>query len=362
MRKSWCILVLLCIATPLGAEEPSTTGKVPSASEIAEWVNNLESDQFDVRERAQKTLIDAGNKALPAVVEAARHGSLESSTRAINILLAWAESEDSDLVIGALENLVDLKDHPKQAKAAEERLHYVREFLALKEFERLGGEYQVDLKLATRAVIPIQRLQYLQVIIGSQWKGGIEGLELLKDMPHVTTVSFHSPPLGDEALKILPKLPQVKFVDLYGTKRMTQAAISDTKDQLSGVLFDERGPAYLGVQSGAGDHAAVGHVVAGSPAELAGLKPGDTIIKFEGTEIKDFRELTTLIAEHEAGDTVPLTVVRHASNGVPETLELKVTFAQWGKNGAGKLDNVDELNLALPGRELEPTKAQMDRR
>jgi hypothetical protein len=368
MRKLWYPLILLSLTVPLEAEEPqipaTTQAKsavVGSEAEISWWVDELESDQFDERERAQKKLIDAGDSALSAVVDAAQHGSLESSTRAINILLAWAESDNSDLVIAALEHLVGLKDHPKQAKAAEERLFYVREYLALKEFEKLGGEYQVDLKLA-RTVIPINRLQYLQVIIGSQWKGGIENLDLLEDMPHVTTVSFHSPPLGDEALKILTKLPQIKFVDLYGTKRMTQDAIARVKEQLPGVLFDERGPAFLGVQSGAGDHAPVGHVVAGSPADLAGIKPGDTIIQFEGKEIKDFRELTTFIAEHEAGDTVTLSVLRKPPNEVPQTVDLKVTFAQWGKNGAGKLDNIDELNRALPGRELEPAKAQMDRR
>jgi hypothetical protein len=368
MRELWYPLILLGLAIPLGAAEPQTLAQnaakataAATQAEISRWVDELESDQFDTRERAQKSLVEAGDAALAAVAEAARHGSLESSTRSINVLLAWAELEDSNLVIPALENLVDLKNHPKQAKAAEERLHYVREYLALKDFEKLGGEYQVDLKLA-RMVIPAQRLQYLQVIVGSQWKGGVEGLELLEDMPHVTTVSFHSPPLGDEALKILPKLPQIKCVDLYGTKRMTQKAITALKEQLPNVTFDERGPAFLGVQSASGDHAAVGHVVSGSPADLAGIKPGDTITQFEGKEIKDFRELTTLIAEHEAGDTVTLTVLRQTPNGLPEALDLKVTFAQWGKNGAGKLDNIDQLNRALPGRELEPAKAQMDRR
>jgi hypothetical protein len=381
MRSSWCILILLCLTPTIGAEEPSVPVKAPSDKaaaesaasdsaisdsaisdkEIARWVDELDGAQFDNRERAQKTLIEAGDKALSAVVDEARHGSLESSTRAINILLAWAESDESELVIAALENLVGLEDHPKQAKAAEERLFYVREYLALKKFEELGGEYQVDLKMA-RNILPAHRLEYLQVIIGAEWKGNIEGLKLLEDMPHVTTVSFHSSPLGDDALKVLTKLPQIRFVDLYGTKRMTQDAIASIKEQLPNATFDERGPAFLGVQNGSGDHAAVGHVVSGSPADIAGIKPDDTIMKFEGKEIKDFRELTTLIAEHEAGDTVTLTIIRQTPNGLPEMIDLKVTFAQWGKDGAGKLDNIEELNRALPGRGHEPTKAQMDRR
>jgi hypothetical protein len=360
MRRFWCSLIVICLAGPVCAEDPQVPTTVVSEGEISWWVGELDSDVFDTRERAQKNLIQAGDAALPAVTEAARCGSLETSTRAVNILLAWAESEDNDLVIAALENLVGMDKHPKQAKAAEERLFYVREYLALKEFEQLGGVYQIDIR--TRNIMPLHRMQNLQVIIGSEWKGSIEGLKLLESMPHATTVSFHSPPLGDEALAILERVPQLRSVELFGTTRMTEAAIAAIQEKLAGVNFDRRSGAFLGVQSAFGHQAEVGHVVKGSAADVAGIKPGDTITKFEGQEIKDFRELTGMIAKYEPGDTVTLTVLRQPPNGLPEMLDLKVTFAQWGKNGAGELDNIPELNRVLPGGDFEPAKIQLDRR
>lgn len=358
MRSFLSILTLLCSLAWAHAEEQSP--RPIAASEIVQWVDELDSDLFDTRERAQRSLIQAGNEALEAVAEAARRGSLESSTRAINVMLAWAESEDNDLVISALEKLVGMENHPKQAKAAEERLFYVREYLALKEFEKLGGVYQIDIR--ARTVIPANGVQNLQVIVGSGWKGTLADLDLLKRMPHVTTVSFHSPPVGDEGLVVLEGLPQIKLVELFGTKRMSRGAIDALKLKLPGVTFDERSAAFLGVQSAFGHNAEVGHVVKGSAADLAGIKPGDTITQFEGQEIKDFRELTALIAEHEPGDSVMLTVLRQPPNGLPEMVDLKVTFAQWGKNGAGELDNIAELKRVLPGRVFEPSKIQLDRR
>ena len=361
MRGVWCILILLCVPGTLPAAEPKAAAeKAVSVGEIARWVRDLDSDLFDTRERAQKQLIRAGEGALTAVAEAARNGSLETSTRGINILLAWTETDDNKLVIDSLEHLAAMENHPKQAKAAKELLTDVREYMALEEFEKLGGVYQVDIR--ARNIIPIQRVQNLQVIIGVEWKGSVDDLKLVESMPHVTTVSFHSPPLGDEALAILERLPHVRSVELYGTKRMTRAAISALKQKLPGVNFDERRRAFLGVQSAFGDHAEVGHVVKGSAADVAGIKAGDTITKFEGQEIKDFRELTALIAEHEPGDTVTLTILRQPPNGLPELVDVKVTFAQWGKNGAGELDNINELDRPLPGKVFERAKVQLDRR
>ena len=141
--------------------------------------------------------------ALTAVAEAARNGSLETSTRGINILLAWTETDDNKLVIDSLEHLAAMENHPKQAKAAKELLTDVREYMALEEFEKLGGVYQVDIR--ARNIIPVRRVQNLQVIIGVEWKGSVDDLKLVESMPHVTTVSFHSPPLGDEALAILER-------------------------------------------------------------------------------------------------------------------------------------------------------------
>lgn len=349
-------------SVPAAAALPAeATAESMGADEIAQWVERLDSELFDTRERAQRTLTDVGKPALAAVVETAHRGSLESSTRAINILLSWSEADDHALVIAALEQLAAMENHPKQAHAAKELLIDVREEIALEEFKKLGGRWQIDFR--ARSLVPMPRVENRQVIIGADWRGDVEGLHLLERMPHVTTVSFHSPPLGDKALEILERLPQVKLVDLYGVKRMTEPAIAAIQEKLPGVTFDiRRSGAFLGVQGSFGDHAQVGYVVKGSAAEAAGLKKDDVITKFEGQEINDFQTLTALIAEHEPGDTVTLTVMRQGANGLPEMMDLKVTFDQWGKDGAGALDRSKELPQAFQRQMAEPAPMQLDRR
>jgi serine protease Do len=87
---------------------------------------------------------------------------------------------------------------------------------------------------------------------------------------------------------------------------------------------------YLGIgtprsQGGAVDAAAggvtVGEVTSGSPAEQAGLQPGDVIQKFDGRDVKNFRALRTLVAAAPLDKPVELQVVR---NGKPLTVKTQI--------------------------------------
>jgi S1-C subfamily serine protease len=63
-------------------------------------------------------------------------------------------------------------------------------------------------------------------------------------------------------------------------------------------------------------------VVSGSPADKAGVKQGDIIIKFYGQTVDGNHELATLIATKKVGDNVQVSVWR---NG--KTVNLQVTLA-----------------------------------
>lgn len=52
-------------------------------------------------------------------------------------------------------------------------------------------------------------------------------------------------------------------------------------------------------------------VVAGSPAERAGIKEGDVIVSVDGTKIDNNHSLTALLDQHSVGDTVNLQVLRN---------------------------------------------------
>jgi len=81
---------------------------------------------------------------------------------------------------------------------------------------------------------------------------------------------------------------------------------------------------YLGIAVGdadSGSGAQVGTVRSGSPAAKAGLKAGDVIVSVDGTSIESANELTAVVAQHQSGDTLRLTVKRNGS-----TLTLNATL------------------------------------
>jgi predicted metalloprotease with PDZ domain len=65
---------------------------------------------------------------------------------------------------------------------------------------------------------------------------------------------------------------------------------------------------YFHVKDGRG--VLVSEVVSDSPAEKAGLKAGDIIVKVDDERIEDTMELRETIGEHEEGDEVMVTAVR----------------------------------------------------
>jgi membrane-associated protease RseP (regulator of RpoE activity) len=83
----------------------------------------------------------------------------------------------------------------------------------------------------------------------------------------------------------------------------------------------------------------VGRVIEGSPAERAGLKKNDVILRFNNEEVTGIRKLNRLVAEVAPDHTVRLTISR---NGVEQ--EISVTIAR--REGFPR-----SFNLMTPGQE-----------
>ncbi|HET7042537.1 MAG TPA: PDZ domain-containing protein, partial [Gemmatimonadales bacterium] len=66
-------------------------------------------------------------------------------------------------------------------------------------------------------------------------------------------------------------------------------------------------------------------VRAGSPAEAAGLKGGDVIVRMGGVDIADLQGMTDVLRAHKAGDTVDLIFVRDG-----QRITTRVTFGRRG--------------------------------
>jgi putative serine protease PepD len=90
--------------------------------------------------------------------------------------------------------------------------------------------------------------------------------------------------------------------------------------------------AYLGVSTGdsaAGNGATVASVVKGGPADKAGLRSGDRIVKVGGQEVADSDDVATAIAGRRPGDVVEIAVQR---SGHDKTV--KVTLGTQPRNAA----------------------------
>ena len=129
----------------------------------------------------------------------------------------------------------------------------------------------------------------------------------------------------------------------------------------------------LGLKDAKG--AIVADVTEDSPALAAGVKQGDTILKIDGKDVSDSRDLSRKVAGIKPGDAVPLTVVR---DGKTMDLEVKIgtmpdepkMAAKDGKDAGDKSVSLANLGLKVapaqdgPGvtvTEVEPGSAAAER-
>jgi len=336
-RRLGLALLICCLTVGLASAEEKTV----DPAQITEWIAQLDDDLYALRKSAQQGLENLGQPALKAIAEEARTGSLESSTRALNIMLSWTESPDHELQIATLEKLVTLPNRPIESGLAAELLADAHEQYALKALVALGGSFKADTQV--RAAPVVKGLRNLQLITDENWKGELDGLKHLAAVPRATTISFYFAPLEDGVLEHLTNLPHLKRLEFYGTP-LSEAATQQLKKQLPGVDILVTQGALLGIH---GDGVRQGPVVImqaneGFAAAKAGLRKGDAITELEGEKIKDFRDLTRRIGKFKPGETVELTILRDSA-----LVKKQVTFDRWGKQLARK-PNQAPRNLPAP--------------
>ena len=307
-------------ASELRAQEvsPSADAVAPMiSSELAEAIRQLDDDEYAVRQSAQRQLTKIGGPALELTAQVAASGSLESSTRAVNVLWKWADTTEKPLNQQALEKIAALANRPVEAADAQRRLAVLREATAIQAIVELGGRVDLDRSFGMVGGDGAP----LQVIVGKDWKGGVDGLKHIADVRRATTVSLWSAPLGDEALPNLEELGNIRRLELYGLT-MTPELVEKAREKLPNTMVEVRGPARLGIR---GLDAI--EIVPNSPAAKAGLVVHDRIVEFAGKKIETFEQLTAEIGKCKAGETVDIKFLRGT-----ETRDAKVTFDAWGED------------------------------
>jgi serine protease Do len=91
--------------------------------------------------------------------------------------------------------------------------------------------------------------------------------------------------------------------------------------------------------------ALIGDVVAGGPADNAGIKSGDVVLKFDGKDIKEMRELPKVVADTPVDKSVPVVVFR---KGAEETLTAVVGRLEDGEKQMAATEDGKETEEAEP--------------
>ncbi len=114
---------------------------------------------------------------------------------------------------------------------------------------------------------------------------------------------------------------------------------------IRGYLGIQTGPLQRGAGAPDTEGVTVGDVISGSPAEQAGLQPGDVIRKFDGHDVKNFGMLRTLVAGAPLNKKVDLQIVR---DGKPLTVQAQIREQPMDFESARVLPRGNQPQLQRP--------------
>jgi membrane-associated protease RseP (regulator of RpoE activity) len=178
------------------------------------------------------------------------------------------------------------------------------------------------------------------------------------------------------SIRSAPSAPATPQAPSTAPAPATPPAIATPPAPFAATVFD--GGNFLGVhveevtRENAGRYQIAGEprgvgvreVVKGSPAERAGLRAGDVIVRFDGEAVTSVRKLSRLIEESGPEHAARLTILRAgAEQEVSVTLASERQFVQTIENGAlsGVLGGVDLADAQRFGEEWAKNSEQWRR-
>jgi len=90
--------------------------------------------------------------------------------------------------------------------------------------------------------------------------------------------------------------------------------------------------------------ALVGDVIAGGPADSAGIKRGDIIIAFDGKTVKNMSDLPRIVAETPVGKDADITIIR---DGKEMTIKVKIEEMTEEKLASKKIRREEKLGMTV---------------
>jgi hypothetical protein len=350
----------------------SGASQAATDAEIQAWVRALDSDQFLEREIASQQLAKSGAAGIPALLEAIPKESKEVTTRAIHILQQIAQDSDplpAATARAALEQVAEARGTPaaSRARMALQRVAAYWAARAVDQLVKRGAEL-------SRAETPVglQLNASLTMQIGDRWKGQLEDLQLLRwltdvdelvlegpkvtdrwlpyvaavtgvpsltikragitdagikqlaSLTDVSTVTLMYLPITDQSIESLGQMKRVSVLRIYGGK-ITREGAERLKQQLVWTRVDHRQGGFLGVGCQTLPQGCVVFTVREeTAAERAGIAEGDVIVSYAGKQVESFEQLTEMIGDNAAGETVTVELQRGA-----ERITKRITLGAW---------------------------------
>ncbi len=131
---------------------------------------------------------------------------------------------------------------------------------------------------------------------------------------------------------------------LISTGKVTRGQLGVTVQYINSDLA-----ASLGLKDVKG--VLVSHVVAGGPADRAGLKTGDVILSLNGSEVNDVNALRNKVAASKPGSDATLTILR---NGNQQQIHVKLGEFKPGTGGSGDQSGAGGGTAGKLGLSVEP--------
>ena len=372
------VLSGLAFAAPVAAEAKAE----PTKEQIAAWSDDLDADEFLVRETATLGLIAAERRAIEPLRQVLAGDSLEATTRALHVLQQIGLSSDLEVQAAArmvLEETAAGRTNSvgKRAEAAIVWLNEKREAQAVADLARLGAT--IGRAATINAFGAITEVPS-SIEIGPEWKGEARDLVRLKWIESIRQVVLVGEKMDDNALKYVAEMPELESLHSYRTKITDQglaaieakaglrevgfyytnvtdggleslakvrglvvlklygtqvkAATAANLEAESGLRVDFRRGAYLGVSCETFETSCiVATVQPGSPAEKAGLRSDDVIVAVSDMPITSSIALIEVMSAYDVGDKVNLLVQRRTIGDdnelKQEELKLSVTLGEW---------------------------------
>jgi hypothetical protein len=164
--------------------------------------------------------------------------------------------------------------------------------------------------------------QWAQLALDSNWRGGDDGLAVLKDLPELTQIDLNQTKLTDKALIHLAKLPKLQQLNLHRAG-FSRDALLKFHGQRPGLVIYARGDAMMGIHGDLGSSPLVLTTVQeGSGAAQAGLQPGDIIHQIDGVKIRDFSDLTICVSAKEPDEKI---MVEFEREGTKRTVQIALS-------------------------------------